>query len=199
MSLVSQLSDYINAAFSGLWVQTVEPDEAERQLVEHARREQWTLAVWDVTRGLRFPANSNAAVPDVNDPVAVLKTLPTLAPPVEASDDEAQQTHTTLLVLPNFHRYLNSTETIQTLFEQLVAGKQRRTFIVVLSPVVTLPVELERAFVIVDHELPTQDQLGQIAQDVLAVHPTGDGCLGSAFRRPQRSRQMSHLVSAGGE
>ena len=45
MSLVSQLSDYINAAFSGLWVQTVEPDEAERELVEHARRASWKLAV----------------------------------------------------------------------------------------------------------------------------------------------------------
>ena len=50
MSLVTQLNDYINAAFSGLWVTTVEPDEAERELVEQARRRQWTLAVWDIAR-----------------------------------------------------------------------------------------------------------------------------------------------------
>ena len=177
MSLVSQLSDYINAAFSGLWVQTVEPDEAERELVEHARRQRWTLAVWDIARGLRFPADSNATVPEVNDPLAVLKALPTLVPTAASTMDnengEQKPEHTTLLVLPNFHRFLNSTENVQTLFEQPVAGKQRRTFVVVLSPVVTLPVELERAFVIVDHELPTQAQLGQIAQEVLADHPDG--------------------------
>ena len=173
MSLVSQLTDYINAAFSGLWVQTVEPDEAERELVEHARREKWALAVWDVARGLRFPADAKATLPEVNDPLAVLKALPTLVAPLSAGRNTAAQQQTTLLVLPNFHRYLNSIENVQTLFEELVAGKQRRTFIVVLSPVIQIPVELERAFVIVDHELPTQDQLGQIATDVLADHPDG--------------------------
>jgi hypothetical protein len=80
---------------------------------------------------------------------------------------------TTLLVLPNFHRFLNGPEIVQNLFEQLVAGKQSRTFIVVLSPVVAIPVELERAFVMIDHALPTQGQLGQIAQDVLTDHPDG--------------------------
>ena len=170
MSLVSQLTDYIHAAFSGLWVQTVEPDEAERELVEHARRRGWTLAVWDIARGLRFPADSTATVPEVNDPLAVLKALPTLAP---AGGSNHEEHHTTLLLLPNFHRFLNSAENVQTLFEQLVAGKQRRIFVVVLSPVVQIPVELERAFVIVDHELPTQEQLGQIAQEVLADHPDG--------------------------
>ena len=33
MKLTDQLRDYINAAFTGLWVQTYEPDEAERGIV----------------------------------------------------------------------------------------------------------------------------------------------------------------------
>lgn len=172
MSLLTQLNDYINAAFSGLWVTTVEPDEAERELVEHARRRQWTLAVWDLARGLGFPANAPATVPQIDDPLAVLKSLPTLAPASTGEDATASE-QTTLLVLPNFHRFLNSPEIVQNLFEQLVAGKQSGIFIVVLSPVVTIPVELERAFVVIDHALPTPDQLGQIAHDVLADHPDG--------------------------
>ena len=127
MSLATQLNDYINAAFSGLWVTTVEPDEAERELVEHARHNEWTLAVWDIARGLRFPANSNVAAPDANDPLAVLKALPTLAPSTASSRSNTATTeHTTLLVLPNFHRFLNSPEVVQNLYEQLVAGKQSR-------------------------------------------------------------------------
>ena len=174
MSLVTQLNDYIYAAFSGLWVTTVEPDEAERELVEHARRNEWTLAVWDIARGLRFPANASAAAPDLNDPLAVLKALPTLAPAAASTRSGTAATEqTTLLVLPNFHRFLSSPEIVQTLFEQLVAGKQSRTFVVVLSPIVAIPLELERAFVIVDHALPTQEQLGRIAEDVLADHPDG--------------------------
>lgn len=96
MSLVTQLTDYINAAFSGLWVTTVEPDEAERELVEHARRNMWTLAVWDIARGLRFPTNALATVPDVNDPLSVLKALTTLAPTtVSTRSGVAGSEHTT--------------------------------------------------------------------------------------------------------
>ena len=169
MSLVNQLNDYINAAFSGLWVQTVEPDEAERELVEHARQQHWTLAVWDVARGLRFPLNPTATAPEVADPLAVLRVLPTLAP----TNNDGSGEQTTMLVLPNFHRFLNSAEIIQTLFEQLITGKQRRIFVAVLSPVIQIPLELERSFVIVEHALPTQDQLGQIATELLADHPDG--------------------------
>ncbi len=169
MSLVNQLNDYINAAFSGLWVQTIEPEEAERELVEHARHQQWTLAVWDVARGLRLPLNPTATVPEVADPLAVLRVLPTLAP----TNSDGSGESTTLLVLPNFHRFLNSPEIVQTLFEQLVIGKQRRIFVAVLSPVIQIPLELEHSFVIVEHALPTQDQLGQIATELLADHPEG--------------------------
>ena len=95
MSLVSQLNDYINAAFSGLWIQTVEPEEAERELVEHARCQHWTLAVWDVARGLRLPLNTSATIPDVVDPLAVLRVLPTLAP--ATIGDSSSMEPTTLL------------------------------------------------------------------------------------------------------
>ena len=98
MNLVTLLSDYINAAFSGIWVQTVEPDEAERELTYHARAQRWTLITWDIARGMRFPGNSNANAPELNDPIAVLKALPSMA---NAGGEIPQ---TTLLVLPNFHR-----------------------------------------------------------------------------------------------
>ena len=62
-------------------------------------------------------------------------------------------------MLRNFHRFLNSAEIVQALDTQLVAGKQARTFIVVLAPVVQIPVELEKQFVVIEHDLPDRDQL----------------------------------------
>jgi hypothetical protein len=32
-TLVEQMTDYINAAFAGLWIVTCEPDEAEREIL----------------------------------------------------------------------------------------------------------------------------------------------------------------------
>ena len=50
-----ELVEHINAAFSGIWVQTHQPDEAEREIGQLAREHNWELAVWDIARGVRTP------------------------------------------------------------------------------------------------------------------------------------------------
>jgi hypothetical protein len=146
MKLTELLTDYIHAAFTGFWVQTHEPDEAEREIVRHALQNDWKIAVWDVAAGLRIPGNSHAATVETGagDPLAALRALPALA------DSDG----TAVLVLHQFHRFLNNPEVVQTVFAQLVAGKQQRTFLVVLSPLVQIPVELEKLFVVLEHDFP---------------------------------------------
>jgi len=120
MTLRERLTESINAAFAGLWIETAEPDEAERELKELAREQQWSIAVWDIARGLRM----GDAATEATDPLSVLKALPSLARP----------NGTAILVLHNFHRFLQSAEIVQTLLTELQAGKARRTFVVVLAP-----------------------------------------------------------------
>ena len=67
MTLAEQLTDYVHAAFSGLWIVTHEPDEAEREIATLARERQWKLAAWDIARGLRFPNAPQSAATDVGD------------------------------------------------------------------------------------------------------------------------------------
>jgi len=162
MKLADQLTDYINAAFTGLWIQSFEPDEAEREITQHARQKKWKLAVWDVANGLRLPANPNAKTDsNAGDPLAALRALPALA----------DKDGTAILLLHNFHRFLNNPEVIQTTFSQLIAGKQQRTFVVVLSPVVQISVELEKLFVVIEHGLPDRQQLEGIASELVSEHP----------------------------
>ena len=94
------------------------------------------------------------------DPLAAIRALGSLATP----------DGTALLVLRNFHRFLGSVEVVQALDTAIAAGKQNRTFVVILSPVVQIPVELERQFVVIEHELPGRDQLTQIAR-AIATEP----------------------------
>lgn len=163
MTLIEQLRDYVNAAFSGLWVQTHEPDEAEREILQQAREQNWRVAVWDVAQGLRLPGTGAGTAAEAGgDPLAALRALPTLAVP----------DGTAVLLLHNFHRFLNSPEILQNTFAQLVAGKQRRTFVIVLSPVVQIPVELEKLFVVIEHALPGREQLGAIARELTTDSPT---------------------------
>jgi hypothetical protein len=119
------------------------------------RQEGWTLAVWDIEQGLR-QAGPAASETGGNDPLAAIRTLGTLATP----------DNSTLLVLVNFHRFLNSAEIVQALARQITLGKQQRTFVVILSPLVQIPVELEKLFVVIEHELPGREQLEEIARGI---------------------------------
>jgi hypothetical protein len=163
LTLTEQLTDYIRAAFSGIWIQTFEPDEAQREITRLAEQQGWRLAIWDIAGGLRLPAEPEATrgAGPPGDPVAVLRAFPTLADP----------DGTALILLHNFHKFLSSTEVVQTAFAQLVAGKRQRTFLVVLAPVVQIPVELEKLFVVLEHPLPDRDQLADIAHEMTGDRP----------------------------
>src|SRR5215831_7748908 len=105
MTLTEQLTDYIQAAFSGLWVQTSEADEAEREILRLAHDQGWKAAAWDVAHGLRLPgATGEGPSPEsaAGDPLAALRALPALAEADGTGDGAA------LLLLHNLHRFLNS-------------------------------------------------------------------------------------------
>ena len=45
MTLAEQITDYVHAAFSGLWLQSQELDEAEREIIRLARERRWRRCV----------------------------------------------------------------------------------------------------------------------------------------------------------
>jgi hypothetical protein len=169
MTLAERLSEYVRAAFSGIWVQSSEHDEAVHEISQIARQNNWTLATWDIDRGLSLNGNNadSAAVPSANDPLSAIKSLNALVTP----------DGTAILILRNFHRFLGSAEIVQALDSAISRGKQDRTFIVVLSPILQIPVELERQFVVIEHDLPGRDQIEQIARNIASEPgdlPDGD-------------------------
>jgi hypothetical protein len=153
MSLPQRLAEYVAAAFTGIWIQSHEHADALAEIGRLCREKAWAFAAWDVDRGLQVAGQSAA---DAADPVAAIKSVNGLATPEGSA----------LLVLPNFHRFLQSAEVVQALAHQVHSGKQNRTFVVILSPLVQVPVELEKQFVVIEHDLPDRAQLGLIAGGV---------------------------------
>ena len=153
--LTQRLSEYIAAAFTGIWIQSFEHEDALAEIAKLCRQHKWALAVWDVDRGLQA-GGENPQGAGTNDPVAAIKSINALA----SAEGSA------LLVLPNFHRFLGSAEIVQALAHQIHQGKQNRTFVAILSPLVQIPLELERQFVVIEHELPSRTQLQEIATGI---------------------------------
>ena len=91
-----------------------------------------------------------------SDPLAAIRSINALA----SADSSA------ILVLVNFHRYLASPEIVQALARQIAVGKENRTFLIVLSPLISIPIELEKLFAVLEHELPHREQIEEIARGV---------------------------------
>ena len=159
MTLTTRLREYVAAAFTGIYIQSHEHPDALREIAQLCRDEKWALATWDVDHGLQVAGH--AAANTASDPVAAIRSINGLA----TKDGSA------LLVLSNFHRFLQSTEIVQSLAHQVQQGKTNRTFIVMLSPVVQIPAELEKLFTVIEHELPNRQQLEQIARGI-ATEPS---------------------------
>ncbi|MDB5335836.1 MAG: ftsH2 3 [Planctomycetaceae bacterium] len=164
MTLTERLGEYIRACFTGIWIESHEYQDAHVAIAQLCQQENWKLGTWNIEQGLRV---SGASVENSgSDPLTAIRSVNSLA----------TQDGTAILVLQNFHRFLSSAEIVQALSHQVIAGKQNRTILIIISPVVQLPIELEKLFVVLEHELPDRQQLGEIARGIAIEEgelPTG--------------------------
>ena len=158
MSLTERLAEAVRACFTAIWIQSFEQPETLTLISQLCRRQDWRLAAWDLEQGLQCTGAEPADIPVAADPLSALRALPGLG---TVGD-------TTLLVLTNFHRFLNSLEIIQALLRQILLGKQQRTFVVILAPTIQIPIELKNLFLLLEHPLPEREQLLEIAQSMAA-------------------------------
>ncbi len=158
MTLSERLMENVRACFSGIWIQSHEHEDALQEIARLCHDQQWRLATWNIDQGLQLAGQAGPAEAGISaiDPLAAVRALTALA----ADESPA------LLVLGNFHRFLNSAEIVQAVARQIVQGKNQRTFIVVLSPVIQIPTELEKLFICIEHELPGREQLAEIARGI---------------------------------
>ncbi len=154
MSLPEKMSEYVRACFTGIWIESHEHQDALVEIARLCRDQEWKLATWNIERGLHVQgAEVDAAG---SDPLAAIRSVNTLA----TADG------TSVLVLENFHRFIQSAEIVQALAQQIVTGKQNRTIVIVLAPLVEIPIELEKLFVVLEHDLPNREQLNDIALSI---------------------------------
>ena len=137
MTLTEQLTDYVHAAFTGLYLETNEPDEAEREITAMPRQQDWKLACWDIARGLRLPSHPGTSCDAApGDQLAVCESYPLSLTP----------TAPLCFFSHNYQQFLNQPRTDadglrSTRRRQAAADLSRRP-----APLVQLPIELEELF-----------------------------------------------------
>lgn len=151
-SFSEQVAELVEAGFSGIYCLTHEGESAEKQLVFLANQKEWTVVSWDRGRGGSYP--------QVDKPLGDGDTRNPIAPFQFGYED------TTLVLLHNFHRYLENGEVAQRLRNAVVEGKSRGVHYLIVSPVLNLPADLERLFTIIDHPLPGEEDFRMLVEGI---------------------------------
>ena len=73
MSLSQRLAEYVRAAFTGIWIESHEHDDALQEMATLCREQEWQLMTWDVEQGLKLPGSGQAADGSTTDPLAAIR------------------------------------------------------------------------------------------------------------------------------
>ena len=172
MTLAERLSEYVRACLHrplGPVRSSTTTRSPRSPALPPTRAGPWppgtSTAAWPSPASRPTPA----AVPGAADPLAAIRSLAALATP----------DGTALLVLRNFHRFLSSRRGRPgPRHARSPPASRPAPSSSSWRPVVQIPVELEKQFVVVEHDLPGRDQLEAIARGVATEPgelPEGDG------------------------
>ncbi len=139
-------SAYLKAGYPCLWVQTHEEDRAIRTLTGEA--EGYRVLSWDLVSGLKD--HTSGQLRPMPDPLKPLQAIPMLP---EGS----------LIFLRDFHRFISSIEIIRTIKNFVPILKATDKHLIIVSPVLQIPVELEKEMTVFPFGLPSTDDLLTIA------------------------------------
>lgn len=164
--LARQVQSYVCARFPILYLVSWEEERVLREVEQVAIAQRKRCYVWSETEGARNLAlvSAGKAEPEdrrVREPAAILARI--LA---EVRDPAGKPG--ALYVLCDFHPYLDKAPIRRRLRELADALVTSKTTVVILSPRLVLPQELQKAITVVDVPLPNREELDGLLEQILA-------------------------------
>jgi AAA+ superfamily predicted ATPase len=160
---VQELDVLVRARYPLVTLVTSEEQRVEAILEGLAETHGKALLGWSVTSGLRRLGGSRTgdAPEGAKEPLDALAAIAKLPGP-------------SLVVLRDFHPYLADAAVVRSLRELAHALKSTYTTVVLLSPVLVIPPELEKEISVLDVPLPTYRDLLQLLKEIVGVLRQGD-------------------------
>lgn len=175
MDAVAEIEVLIRAKYSILYLVTWEEKRVEDAMAKLCGNLGRTLHTWSVTQGMK-PAVTRTSGP------AKPSTLP---PELEALATIHESAEYTVFLLKDFHSYLKDYRVVRLLRDLNVRLKGRAQTIVLMGPVLTLPVELEKDVTVVDFSLPETEEI-EACLDRIIEAVKGDEKINSKLTKAQR-------------
>ena len=144
MNFREQLELHCKASFAGIWIVSQEQHEVLRDIVEIRSGNDWKVSQWN-------PAHDM-----------------TIDEFVGGMMDQFDGGKRHLVVLSNVEKYVNEfPEAAQAVSDLMIRAKQERGNVAVVSSSSTLPPSLERQFAVINHDLPDEEVIGKILDELV--------------------------------
>jgi len=150
---LEEIDILIRARYPLIYVLSYEEARVIDCIKELADKRNKAVYLWTTTQGIRKVEDSSKADDSTRDPINALNFI-------------ERQTNAAIFILQDFHPYLNDNTVIRKLRDLVENLKETYESIVILSPILQVPVELEKDLVVVDFDLPKKEDLGKLLDDI---------------------------------
>jgi AAA+ superfamily predicted ATPase len=160
---VSDLDTLIRARYPLIYLVSWEEQRLDAILQDVAQTHAKALLQWSVTRGLRRVSGVRAVTisEQSRDPIEALSAIGKLTEP-------------SLVVLKDFHPFLETPTVVRAMRELAQDLKSTYTTVILLAPVLSIPVELEKEISVLDVPLPSFRDLFQLLKEIVTVVRRGN-------------------------
>ncbi len=161
--MADELDLCIRARYPLLYIVTYEEQRALDQLEKLCVAQKKKLFVWSFAQGLYNVALPERVDTSQRDPQKVLAT-------VISAEDNA------IYVLADYHHFLKDPGILRLLREARQKLKPSHKTLVILSPVLEIPPDLEKDVTVVDFAIPSFDEVAQIVDAMLEALQERGNC-----------------------
>ena len=142
-----QFVSYVAASYPILWVDTIEYQRAISNLTIAAKKINHKSYKWDIQTGIT-DLQTNKTEKSNGDPNEAL--------------DHLKNKESSIMFLQDFHLYLKSPDVWRKILNSVDDFKTKANTIVIVSPVVEIPAEINRYVTVIDFNLPNREELDAI-------------------------------------
>lgn len=150
---IDEIDLYIRARYPVIYVVTWEEKRAIDDLLELARKQGKALHIWSASEGFSTKI-AEEAHQKTKDPITVLSYISTA-------------TETALFVLKDFHHYIGDPSVIRALRDCAEALRTSYKTLILISPLLRMPIELEKDLTVVDYKLPDAIEMRKILDGMI--------------------------------
>lgn len=158
-----ELETLIKARYPLIMLETSEESRAVRLIASIAVQQNKTFLAWAVTTGLCKPT----------DTTKWQKVAEGTEDPLNALDYVNNSTEPIIAIFKDFHKFMNDIMPVRKLRDLHEALKETRNTVIITTPVVSIPQEMQKEITVISLPLPTEDDLWQTLQETLSGVETG--------------------------